>query len=120
MPIDHFGLDQFNDRFSIGTGGPLSFRLLGISFNDSHRGSVDYRVRRVRVVFDRLEYLGPPKASRRLKGWKLWTYKIAAFGLAAATLWTCGQSEKAIIFGAVVLVNLVLLRVWQKFEPSDK
>jgi hypothetical protein len=59
-----------------------------------------------------------PKSKRRLKKWKLWAYKAVAFGLAAWALWASGQAQWAVIFEGVVLVNLVLLRFWQRFEPS--
>jgi hypothetical protein len=59
-----------------------------------------------------------PKSKSRLKGWKLCSYKVAAFGLAALALWACGQTQRALVFGAIVLVNLILLRLWQRFEPA--
>ena len=63
-------------------------------------------------------YWAAPKAKHRLKGWKLWSYKVVVFGLAAWALWASGQTQWATRFEAVVLVNLVLLRVWQKYEPA--
>jgi hypothetical protein len=59
-----------------------------------------------------------PKSKHRLKGWKLWTYKVVAFGIAAWALWATGQTQGAMIFEVVVLVNLVLLWIWKRFEPT--
>jgi hypothetical protein len=59
-----------------------------------------------------------PKAKYRLKGWKLLAYKLVNFSLVAWALWAGGLPQWAMIFEAVVLVNLVLLWVWKRFEPS--
>jgi|HubBroStandDraft_2_1064218.scaffolds.fasta_scaffold483563_2 hypothetical protein len=59
-----------------------------------------------------------PKAKHRLKGLKLWTYKIAAFSLAALALAACGESQRALLFEGIALANIILLRIWQRFEPA--
>ncbi len=58
-----------------------------------------------------------PKSKYRLKGWKLLAYKWVAFSLVAWALWAGGLSKWAMIFEGIVLVNLVLLWAWQRFEP---
>jgi hypothetical protein len=59
-----------------------------------------------------------PKSKRRLKGWRLWAYKAAVFSSAILALGALGQTQRALVFGAVVLVNLILLWLWQRFEPA--
>ena len=59
-----------------------------------------------------------PKAQHRLQGWKLWAYKVAVFTLAAWALAAAGRVQSALVFEGLVLVNLVLLWLWRRFEPS--
>ena len=59
-----------------------------------------------------------PKSRKRLKGWKLWTYKFAVFSLVAFALGACGKTREAFVFEGIVLANLVFLRIWQRFEPK--
>ena len=57
-----------------------------------------------------------PRARRRLPVAARVPLELAVFGLAAAGLATAGAVTLAIIFGAVVIVNAVLLTLFRQWE----
>jgi hypothetical protein len=57
-----------------------------------------------------------PRARRRLPVVPRAPLELAVFGLAAAGLAAAGAVTLAIVFGAVVIVNAVLLTVFQQWQ----
>lgn len=55
-----------------------------------------------------------PRSARRLEGRALLGFKIIIFAVAAAALWAAGQALAAVVFGALVAINLGLAGVFRQ------
>jgi hypothetical protein len=55
-----------------------------------------------------------PTSSRRLQGAAYLALKLVLFGLAVAALIASGRTMLGAVFGAVVVINSILIRVWKQ------
>ncbi|MBK9747524.1 MAG: YrdB family protein [Chloroflexi bacterium] len=55
-----------------------------------------------------------PKANHRLADPLLLMVEVILFLLGVCALWFVGQHRAAVVFGILVLINLVLLTIWQR------
>lgn len=57
---------------------------------------------------------GSPKAAFPLSGLSMLLLEIVIFGLSAAALYFTGKQMMAILYGLLVMINLVLLKIWNQ------
>jgi hypothetical protein len=55
-----------------------------------------------------------PKSTRRLKGTALLVFKLVFFALAALALFAAGSTTLAVVFAALVMINLILAYAWEQ------
>ena len=96
----------------------MHFGLLGVSFARSRMGKVGDGFRRSTLFLTAWGFWAAPKSKHRIKGWKLWAYKAMAFGLVTLALGAACKIKSALVFAGVVLINLILLWFWKRFEPT--
>jgi hypothetical protein len=59
-------------------------------------------------------FFAAPKSARRLHGTPYHAFEIVFFGLAVAALVMAGSTTLGMILAVVVVVNLILIEVWQQ------
>ncbi|MCM3765052.1 YrdB family protein [Neobacillus niacini] len=57
---------------------------------------------------------GSPKAPYGLTGTPYLLFELIIFGLPAVALFFSGKQTWAILYGAVMVINLVLMKIWQQ------